>query len=143
MDKRKSLTVYGMLGAIVALALVVSTLAGGTALAGKGGNGKGQGNGNGQRVAATLSVSPNPAAAGTVVTITGSGLAPSTMHLVGVLGYAPWEQITTDASGGFSFTYSRTAESLVFPPGVYYVEAKEDTARGMVTVASATLTVVP
>ena len=149
MNESKRITVtWSVFAAVAVGALLISALVAGPTLAAKGGtkganNANGNGNGNGNGTTATLTVSPNPAPLGSVVTISGTGFRPDTLHLVGILGYAPWTQLTTDSSGGFSFTYDRTSDPAVFPPGVYYVQAKEDTANGMVVVASATLTIVP
>jgi len=90
-----------------------------------------------------VTVSPSPVPAGTAITISGSGLKANAAHLVGVLGYVPWDQVTTDSTGAFSFTFTRTADPTVFPPGTYYVQAKQSTNKGMVTVASTSFTVVP
>jgi len=150
MNESKRITItWSVFAAVAVGALLISALVAGPTLAAKGGtkganNANGNGNGNGNGTTATLTVSPNPAPLGSVVTISGTGFRPDTMHLVGILGYAPWTQLTTDSSGGFSFTYDRTGDPAVFPPGVYSVEAKEDIAgKGMVTTASATFTVAP
>jgi len=136
MDTTKSRgAMWGLLALVVAIGLMGSALAAGPALAG--------GKGGGGRTTAGVTVSPNPAPAGTAITISGSGLKANAAHLVGVLGYVPWDQVTTDSTGAFSFTFTRTADPTVFPPGTYYVQAKRSTNKGMVTVASTSFTVVP
>ena len=146
MDRTKSRgAMWGLLALVVAIGLMGSALAADPALAGKpatnghGGNGGNGGNGG----TPTLAVSPSPVPAGTAITISGSGLKANAAHLVGVLGYVPWDQVTTDSTGAFSFTFTRTADPTVFPPGTYYVQAKQSTNKGMVTVASTSFTVVP
>ena len=105
--------------------------------------GKGGGGGKPSNGSATLVVSPNPVPAGTAITISGSGYKADSRLLVGVMGYIPWDEVTTGSDGTFAFTYQRTADPTVFPPGTYYVEAKRESNKGMVTAASTTFTVVP
>ena len=139
MNESKRITItWSVFAAVAVGALLISALVAGPTLAARRSP-----QGNGFHHGTTLTVAPNPAPLGSAVTISGTGFRPDTMHLVGILGYAPWTQLTTDSSGGFSFTYDRTSDPAVFPLGVYYVQAKEDTANGMVVVASATLTIVP
>ncbi len=137
-ESRRVIVSWSVFVAAAVAALLISVLVAGPTLAARHSP-----QGNGYHNGVTFTVSPNPAPAGSIVTISGTGFKPDTMHLVGILGYAPWTQLTTDSSGGFSFTYDRTSDPAVFPPGAYYVEAREDTAKGMVTVASATLIIVP
>src|SRR3972149_6788463 len=106
MDRTKRRgAMWGLLALVVAIGLMGSALAAGPALAGKpaphrpGGNGGNGGNGS----TATLTVSPNPVPAGTAITISGSGLKANAAHLVGVLGYVPWDRGTTGRTGAVSF----------------------------------------
>jgi len=138
MDKKR----LGLWAPILVLAaalvmLAVSTGAVDAARGGKGGGKPGGSNG------VTLTASPNPLPAGTVVTFNGSGFRGGETLLVGVLGYVPWADVTTDGSGAFSHAFTRTTDPTVFPPGTYYVQAKRSTNQGMVTVASTSFTVVP
>src|SRR3990172_11289165 len=132
MDGTKSRgAMWGLLALVVAIGLLGSALAAGPALAGKPAtNGHGGNGGNGGTP--TLAVSPSPVPAGTAITISGSGLKANAAHLVGVLGYVPGAQVTTESTCAFSFTFTRTADPTVFPPGTYYVQAKQSTNKGMV-----------
>jgi hypothetical protein len=87
--------------AMVVAGLLFLMVAGGSALAAKGGHG-----GGGTASAGTLSVSPDPAPFGiTQITINGSGFGANQRLGVGVYSYTPMYWITSDASGAFSFAY--------------------------------------
>ena len=124
--------------ALLVVILTVATLSVAPALAAKGGKGNGGNGGNGAKTTATLTVSPNPPLAGTAFQISGSGLNANKMVVVGVSGWIPFETLTTDGSGAFSFTYTRTLD-----PGTYTVLAYQEKGKRWVVKATATLTVVP
>ena len=139
MDRTKSRgAMWGLLALVVAIGLLGSALAAGPALAGKGGPNATTGGGP------TITVSPSPVLVGaSSITIAGSGFRAYQDIEVGVMGLTPSSFLTTDSTGAFSFTFTRTADPTVFPPGTYYVQAKQSTNKGMVTVASTSFTVVP
>ena len=129
MDKRKSIVAYGVLGGLVAAALVVSLLASGSALAGKK-------NDHGRQFA-SVTVSPDSIASGDFVTISGSGFAADSAVQVGVSGYIPFYAVPTDSSGSFSFPYPRA----VFGPCECVAEVWGMGSGGFGKLASDTFTV--
>jgi len=129
MGKRKSIVAYGILGGLVAAALVVSLLASGSALAGKKNN-------HGRQFASVI-VSPDSIASGDFVTVSGSGFAADSSVQVGVSGYIPFYAVATDSSGSFSFPYPRA----VFGPCECVAEAWGLGNGGFGMLASDTFTV--
>jgi len=127
MSKGKSL---GFLAALVAATLLVSIMAGGPALAARGGKGGSS--------SATLTVAPNPAPYGTTsIVISGSGFGGGQFLRVGPRGMIPTAFVTTDANGAFSITYPR-------PEGFIsniLVEALKQKGQDFVLAASTTLVV--
>lgn len=91
--------------------------------------------------AATLTVSPNPAPVGTTeVTVTGSGFKSGEGLLVGIPGVIPGYGVTTDSSGNFSFTYTKSGGEP-FSAGSYPFEAWGWKGNSRILRASTTLIV--
>jgi len=103
MDRTKSRgAMWGLLALVVTIGLLGSALAGGSALAARGGN-----HAAATRTA-TLTVSPNPVALGaTGVVISGSGF-PANRYVYINTGFLPQPAAMADGSGSFSVTYSHT-----------------------------------
>jgi len=128
--------------AVVALAAVlISAVVAVDAEAARGGSGGGGKGGRGGGSTGTMTASPNPAPVGiTAVTLSGSGFSPGEGLSVGLPGVIPSYSIVTDASGNFSFTYSK-AGNAPFSAGQYPFEAHRWQSGGWVFATSVTLVV--
>ena len=119
---------------VAALALLLTAV--GTEKASAGGKGKG----HHIYSAATLIVSPNPVPLNsTSITISGSGFGANQVVVLDVSGWIPAPEVTTDASGSFSYFYSKLYSGG--GGGTYYVDAWVYEGRNLVRVARAYYTV--
>jgi len=132
---------WSLLALVVAIGLMGSALAGGSALAAKGGDGARAGGKPGGGSTATLTVSPNPAPVGiTAVIVSGTGFKPGEGLSVGLPGIVPSYSIVTDSNGNFSFVYTM-AGNQPFTAGQYTFQALRWKNGWTILGATTTLTV--
>jgi len=135
MDRTKSRgAMWGLLALVVTIGLMGSALAGGSALAARGGV-------NATESGPSLTVSPNPVPNGSAsITISGSGFrANQTLSEVGVWGVIPSYMVVTDGNGSFSLTF--TSAGGPFWEGSYAAVAANFKGHRLVTLASTNFTV--
>jgi hypothetical protein len=123
---------------VAVVAIMGAALATSPVLAAKGGNGTAKG-GNGNKTVATMTVSPDPAPLGAAVTITGSGFKPGPV-VVAVDWNYPYDTVTADSAGSFTYVYSRPLD-----PGFHGVLAYQQGKgnKGMEFQAYTSFTVEP
>ena len=133
MDRTKSRgAMWGLLALVVTIGLMGTALAGGSALAARGGNRAATGS-------YAVSVSPNLAPYGTnTFVISGTGYKANSVVSVGVGGMLCCGMVPTDSSGSFSYTWNRT-----LMPGTYSVGVARLRGSSWVPAASTTFTVTP
>src|SRR3990170_8054923 len=139
MDRTKSRgAMWGLLALVVTIGLMGSALAGGSALAAKGGNSATGCRGGWKHcggTTATLTVSPNPVPLGTNITISGSGFGANQTVLINT-SHLPSPEVTADGSGNFSFVYD-----YQYGPGNASVQAYVLSGSNWVMVATASFTI--
>ena len=135
MDRTKGRgAMWGLLALVVAIGLMGSALAGGSALAAKGGPNATTSGGP------TMTVSPNPVPLGaSSIDISGSGFRANQALSINT-GMIPSVSVTTDANGSFSLTYAPWGGTF-WMPGDARIEATKQQGKRTVVLAIAYYTV--
>ena len=141
MSTRRSIGQFAVLGAVVALALLLTALSSGSALAAKGGvaaGPKGGGSGSASLSVYQSGVQVSSVSAGSAIDVVGSGFSGNSTVYVGLQGFFGMTAVTADGSG--HFTHSTVAPGTA---GTYTYVAIVYSHRNWVVAASVAFTVTP